>query len=187
VTSSSRTRIALVAAGAHAIAVLCWVVAWHGLEGLRSTAWLVAIGASTAVATEVFAQSRDDRHDQPWLETMTGLLLLALVLAASLGTARGASLGIGAACLAVGIALRGVAILTLGGAFATRPRGDERLVEHGIYRWLSHPSELGLLVLTVGLSLLAAHPLATFGAVVLSVIAAARVRAETAELRRRFG
>jgi protein-S-isoprenylcysteine O-methyltransferase Ste14 len=49
----------------------------------------------------------------------------------------------GIAIAAAGIALRIWAIATLGPRFATRLDSD-RVIAHGPYRWLRHPSELAL-------------------------------------------
>ncbi len=57
---------------------------------------------------------------------------------------------IGASILASGIFLRVEAIRTLGTQFVTDIRVEGSIVRHGIYAWLRHPSEIGLLLIAIG-------------------------------------
>jgi len=92
-----------------------------------------------------------------------GLLLLATFWTALLtrstasGPAPAWSFAIGGPLMLAGVAIRGAAVLTLGRAFTTEVRIDPSeggpLVEHGVYRWVRHPSEAGNLAFALGASL----------------------------------
>lgn len=187
---TSRSRWAVALGGALIHAAILVVVAWslRGAESLAAGAtWVAITGASLALGAEAASQRRDDVAVQPALETLTGLLVLALVLAATLDAPSSPWIPVGGGALAAGIALRVAAVRALGAGFGTRPRPEEPLVEDGLYAWFQHPSELGLALLTGGLALIAASLFAAAAWVVLIAVAVARVRREEAELERRHG
>ena len=95
----------------------------------------------------------------------------------------GASTWIGAAMMSSGIALRVAAVLTLGPRFVTDIRVSGAIVRRGIYRWLRHPSEAGLVLIGLGAPLLIGAPLtAVTAAMVLTPISFWRIRRENAAL-----
>jgi protein-S-isoprenylcysteine O-methyltransferase Ste14 len=103
-------------------------------------------------------------------------------------TAAAAWCWLGAILALAGVALRVGAIRELGAGFtsAIEPRGH--LLSNGIYGRMRHPSELGLLLVGVGLAALGASPLA--GAVVIVALvpsSAARIVLEERSLAARFG
>ena len=57
---------------------------------------------------------------------------------------------VGTLFVATGIALRVQAIRTLGPAFNSDICIGSGVIDHGIYRWLRHPSEVGLLMIAIG-------------------------------------
>jgi protein-S-isoprenylcysteine O-methyltransferase Ste14 len=63
---------------------------------------------------------------------------------------------LGAALVVAGVAIRMWAVLTLGRWFTTvvRVADDQQVVSNGPYRWVRHPSYLGLLVALAGLGLM---------------------------------
>ena len=88
----------------------------------------------------------------------------------------------GALPFALGVALRLLAIATLGERFT---HGVElipghRLERSGIYRWMHHPSELGLLLIGLGTGLLLGTPEATLWMLPPMLL---RIRAEEHLLR----
>lgn len=90
------------------------------------------------------------------------------------------------ACLAIaGIALRVTAIRTLGDRFISDIRINAPPVRNGIYAWLSHPSEIGLLLIATGAPLMLGA-MVTAGAAlcILGPISAWRVRRENLALVR---
>lgn len=105
------------------------------------------------------------RHDRQarLLAAATGVTVLlvfwtALVVCATLQTPIG-PLGLlgGGLLLVGGSALRLTAIHTLGPTFATEVsvRPGQRLILKGVYRYVRHPSETGLLLVTLGAGVLA--------------------------------
>jgi protein-S-isoprenylcysteine O-methyltransferase len=96
----------------------------------------------------------------------------------------------GGALLLGGSALRLAAIHTLGPAFATEVtvRPGQRLVLKGIYRYVRHPSETGLLLVTLGAAVLAGSTVVlTVWCGLLVPLALARIRLEEQCLQAAFG
>jgi len=91
------------------------------------------------------------------------------------------TLAAGAALAIAGIALRWWAIATLGSGFLSRLDAP-RVVTCGPYRWLRHPSELGLALITFGTALVLASPVALGLGAALLPIALIRCRRENAAL-----
>lgn len=118
----------------------------------------------------------------------TGLALLLLLLVALVTAADAVStLGLvaGAIAMASGIALRRAAMLALGDAFVSevRPLAPRDRIRHGPYAWLQHPSEIGLLVLAGGATLVLGSAVAAIlGAVTLLPIVLVRMRSESRAL-----
>ena len=114
------------------------------------------------------------------LATATGVTTFALFVVAI--TSRNGSM-LGAVVMLAGIALRCIAIYTLGDRFVSELRADQPLIKRGVYRWLDHPSEIGLLTLTLGACILFGS-LAAFAIwmLVLLPLTVARVRIENAFL-----
>ncbi len=85
----------------------------------------------------------------------------------------------GGAALAGGIFLRIAAIRALGTQFVNDIRRDGVPVRIGIYRWLRHPSEIGLLLIAGGGPLLIGAPVtATAAVILLSPVSLWRMRRE---------
>ena len=84
-----------------------------------------------------------------WHAALSGSALLLVTL---VGLLHGQGSSWGAVPLALGIGLRLVAILTLGERFthAVELLPGHRIEDQGIYRWMSHPSEVGLLLIGAG-------------------------------------
>lgn len=125
----------------------------------------------------------------PWSALATALMTLAVFWLAALTALPSApTLWLGAGLMAVGVALRHLAMRALGRAFVSEPRVQAKLVEHGVYRRMRHPSEAGLLALTLGAALLFGSITATLAWVLVLVpLIVIRVRAEDRELSRWFG
>lgn len=73
----------------------------------------------------------------------------------------------GGALLLVGIALRMLAIQALGNQFISDIQVGSEIVRDGIYAWLRHPSEIGLLLIAAGGPLLVGAPLTAITALLL--------------------
>jgi protein-S-isoprenylcysteine O-methyltransferase Ste14 len=90
---------------------------------------------------------------------------------------------VGALFVVVGIALRVGAIRTLGAQFVSDIQIGGPIVRDGIYAWLRHPSEIGLLLIAIGAPLLISSPLtAIAAATVLLPISLWRMRRESTAL-----
>lgn len=125
------------------------------------------------------------RRNLALLATMTGLSVFGTFVTAILTERRtehdGMILMCGGALMASGVLLRCLAIYTLGPRFVTELRVPvgEPLVRTGVYRWLDHPSEAGLLALTAGAAVVFRSVDALLvWALVLAPLTFARVRAE---------
>jgi len=132
------------------------------------------------------------------LALATGLTLLLTFWVALLEHAwrpRGAEtstlwLAIASAAMLAGIGVRTRAVLTLGSYFTSEieVREGQPLVRNGIYAYLRHPSELGLLVSAFGGSLVLRSALsATLCALALLPLVWVRMKAEDRALEAAFG
>jgi protein-S-isoprenylcysteine O-methyltransferase Ste14 len=120
------------------------------------------------------------------LATSTGLAIVATFIAAIAGEGATSvpSTAIGACVMSAGVLLRCAAIYTLGDRFVSELRADTPLVRSGVYRWLDHPSEVGLLSLTFGAAMLfRSVPAAGVWVALLLPLTIARVRRENEFLR----
>lgn len=134
-------------------------------------------------------------HEEPeahWSGAYAGALATGLTLLAVHATAivehvrRGGGSLVGLVVIAAGIALRIAAIRALGDDFVSVPVVPAQLATTGLYRWMRHPSELGLLIAATGAVLLLESPAAAVVTLlVLLPLSIARCRAEDRVLRRR--
>ncbi len=114
---------------------------------------------------------------------------VALLVIGGLSILRGQGSWMGAPIAFCGILLRGMAIRELGDGFssAIEPRGPS-LVTTGVYRVSRHPSEIGLVLISIGLGLLGGSGLAGYViAIVMIPSIAVRVISEERALSARFG
>lgn len=106
--------------------------------------------------------TRDGDRQAFWLATATGLLILMTFWGGLWHRADGSPAcsailqALGSLGLLSGTILRAIAIARLGDRFRTEVSVDatHRLLQHGIYGWIRHPSETGLLLATLGICLL---------------------------------
>lgn len=178
---------------------LATVAALVGTAGRTPSAALVAVAATTVlvVVLEASAQRGDDRaatsRDDRWLAgaTSAAMALATLGGLVELG-ARGGSgdwllVGSGCALAIAGASLRARAIGALGERFITEARAPAALVTGDVFALVRHPSELGLLIIVVGLAIAApgvATGVALLGSLVCTV---ARTRREDRALAAAFG
>jgi protein-S-isoprenylcysteine O-methyltransferase Ste14 len=90
----------------------------------------------------------------------------------------------------VGLAVRLWAVLTLGRSFSTFVQVDagQRVITHGPYRWVRHPSYTGLLLIALGFGLGAGNWLSlVICAIVPSLALLPRIAVEESELTRVLG
>ena len=130
------------------------------------------------------------------LAAATGISVLLIFWTALLSRARSPVLidplavFAGALFLVGGTGLRFAAIHTLGPAFATEVsvRPDQSLVLEGVYRYMRHPSETGLLLVTLGAVVLAGGvaTLAVWCSLLIPLVAL-RIRLEERCLHAAFG
>jgi protein-S-isoprenylcysteine O-methyltransferase Ste14 len=161
---------------------------------------LIALVGVALAGGEALAQKADDPDDIPLLDRALSLatsaamfaLLVAgpVALGASASRSSSASTAILAALgsvAALGIGLRLRAIRVLGAGFITRsePRSNER-VRQDVYRWLRHPSEVGLALIGVAAAAMEASILAVAALVVLLASSATRIVLEERALRLAF-
>jgi len=144
------------------------------LFGGLVASWAIGEAALTAI----------DRPTPGTLALPTGIVLLVSQVAGVVEhLARGtAHCLLGGSVLAAGIALRLWAIATLGTGFATA-LAPSRIVRTGPYRWMAHPSEIGLVAAVGGTAILLASQAAALALAVLIGLVAVRCRREDVQLR----
>jgi protein-S-isoprenylcysteine O-methyltransferase Ste14 len=117
---------------------------------------------------------------------------LAALTAAHLQSLRVSASGraVGVVVMWLGLAIRGWAIATLGGAFRTTVEVDagQAVVSTGPYAWVRHPSYTGLLLIVTGFGLAAGNWLGAAICLVAPLPAVVRrIAVEEAELTRVLG
>lgn len=128
-------------------------------------------------------------------EVLCGIVLLSISWVAVgeyLGTSREIVFGhlLGFLLLAAGISLRAMAVARLGARFVSHlyVPPDQVLITDGVYRYMRHPSETGILCLGFGTSVYFQSILAFLAAaLVLSPLVLYRVKKEERFLEARFG
>lgn len=154
---------------------------------------------SAFVAVEVLSSAHANQLPEPsghhpWLPYVTGMALLVFFWMDLLG-AREVTVtwawwhAVAIPVVLAGVGLRVLAIRTLKQHFVSHLalRHDHHLVQHGVYRWLRHPSELGLILVCVGLLLWLSVP-AALGFMLLAILPLSlfRIYQEEALLAERF-
>ena len=131
-----------------------------------------------------------EAHERLPRELATGLALFAIHgagLAEDLARGGGSepfALVVGSILIVLGITLRVTAIRALGPRFVSS-RTVDRVITSGPYRWMRHPSEVGLLAAAGGAALLLDSVLAAMiSAVVLLPLCMVRCHAEDLTLSR---
>ncbi len=117
--------------------------------------------ATTVVWIALEAATSTEEPAPPWSRAHASALATGVTLFAVHATAivehaaRGTSGSpAGLALIAGGIALRIAAIRALGDDFVSTTNAPSRVVITGLYRWMRHPSELGLLAAAGGAAVL---------------------------------
>ncbi len=145
-----RWRVAAAAGVANAglLSAGAWLVA--PARASHASLLVVIAGAGALAFAEAACQSRDDRVQHEPLSLWTAMALLGLLLSSALWSSPGAAPAVGGVLMAAGIALRAAAMRALAADFVSEARPTARLCDSGIYRWLRHPSETGLLCFALG-------------------------------------
>lgn len=194
----------IVAGGVLHLLVVVLPLLCLGLAGTSITdpaVLLFLIGASSLYAGDtVTMQWKSSEPRSPlnvrakhWAIVTGGLLLLlfwACLVERAVTAPPGSSLqALGGALLLSGVALRAVAVRTLGRRFRTEIEVvDAVLVRHGVYRFLRHPSETGLLAASLGAAILLQSTLGLIvWCVALLPLTLARLSLEERALTHRFG
>jgi len=178
------------ALGRGALAAVCngallTLVAW--LAETSSQAAVVVAGATLLAGVEASLQRRDDRVGHAPLALLSGVSLLALLVLAAARPGLAAAPWVGGGLMAVGIALRASAMRSLGEAFVTEVRPSATMVTGGIYRWLRHPSEAGLLMFGLGAAVATGSGGAFALLALMVALALLRIEREERGLRANFG
>lgn len=187
-------RIALAGTALHALLIAApLLVLRRAPDGVEA----IFLGLASALCAGEAAWSEGEPDGARYLPASAGALALLALFWTSLAehAVRAAHVpaGIvlaGAVVMSAGIALRLSAVRALGRFFVSPPRvlPGQRLVTHGPFRAIRHPSEAGLLLLSFGACLLLGSlaGLVLWSAAVLP-LAALRVAREESLLARAFG
>ncbi len=168
-----------------AILTIPWLVAGRSGDSRAFAAFLVLVTIFCFVEASLVDEVPRGERNLAALATMTGLAILGTFVVAMLTEGRsvhdGLAIVCGASLMTAGVALRCIAVFTLGSRFVSELRvpPGEPLVRSGVYRWLDHPSEVGLILLTAGAPLLfRSVGSAMVWALVLVPLTRARIKAE---------
>lgn len=183
------TRLVALGLAAHAVMLL---VPLAMLRSLDASSLLVVASAVCAAALEASAApwtpSRARLEEGPRLRTWSAaasMVLGAATVHAAASARPGVGLVLGIALLVFGGLVRRAAIVQLGDGFRTEG-GATALRTTGLYRHVRHPSELGLMLMSGGLVLVAPSYLACGLAMAQLGLLVVRLQIEEAALRRSF-
>jgi len=182
----------------------CFVVGWPTENDLPRLLMFLCLATlfcvGDALAPDNFfappnsvPSSTPDEARQRTLALATGMTLLAIFWLTVVAIAQHGSSPlwpIGGCAMLTGVLLRWAAIRTLGRQFRTEISipADHQLIVTGVYRWLRHPSEFGLLLISAGAGAFAGSwigLLLTVG--LLYPLMRLRLRCEEAELIAAWG
>ena len=156
-----------------------------------TSAFLLVFAQPTLSKKEALATRAHDRGSAPLIMALSLGSQIAASLELRAGTAvHAAAVGCGVALVLLGSAIRIAAIRTLGQAFtaSVRVEPDHRLVQHGLYRQLRHPSYLGALLALLGVPVLFSAWWATgLTLLTMSFAYTRRIRLEERALLERHG
>lgn len=178
----------LVGAVAHAALLLGPPLAWVGPAAVApGRAALLVAGALALARSELPAagsgpaplgvSAADRAHRIATVVSALGMLALvwACLATAPRAGVGPAQLGVGLSLVAGGAGLRAAAARALGAGFGAAPSSTRELRSDGVYAWLRHPSELGLMGAALGLVILAGSPVAA-GVLLWVLLPASAVR-----------
>lgn len=102
---------------------------------------------------------------------------------------RGLKMGAAIVFMLCGIGLRAAAIRQLGNWFVTDlgVARNQPLVSHGLYRWMRHPSETGLLLLTAGIGMVGGWRTCCLALAVQGMLSITRIYLEERALTEAWG
>lgn len=193
-----------IAIALHLTIVFAPLVGWNFDPGVNA----VAFGTFAVTATLLLLADAHRRRQFPAtsaqlldarahrLARVTGIALLLLEWSAVIECRRAdeivplAQIALGAGLLLSGAACRAAAVRQLGARFVSdaTPASGDYFEQTGIYAYVRHPSETGLLLACLGIVVLLAAPFtALAGVPALCLLSWRRVRLEEAALRARFG
>jgi protein-S-isoprenylcysteine O-methyltransferase len=153
--------------------VYCTVQAKRHGEGSMSQGILIVVMALFPISEIALALLRHSREGSArrgdrgsmrllWITIFVGLALAnaaAFVPMARLPIPASVARSMSLALLLFGLGIRWTAILTLGRFFTVDVaiRSDHAIVQHGLYRYVRHPSYTGLLIAFLGLGMVSAN------------------------------
>jgi protein-S-isoprenylcysteine O-methyltransferase Ste14 len=197
----NRVATIVIGAGLHLLVVLVPALAMRADALSPAIGMLLAIGLTAffladAVRSDLVLERKNDGRDRQARclalangLAMLGLCWLSLITGATLSIAS-ALPWIGLAMMLGGAALRHAAIRALGENFVTEVTvtASQRLVRAGIYSYIRHPSETGLLLGMLGVAVLLSSWMGfAFWLIVLIPLALWRLQLEEAALRAAYG
>jgi len=160
--------------------------------------WIWILSELAILAFTVTRPGGGQVKDRGSLLLLWGALLLAGTLGARYGATHAPSIfpgaawmrPLGLAILALGVAIRWTAVLTLGRAFSANVaiRAGQKLYTSGLYHRIRHPSYLGLLIILFAIGLHTHTWIGLFIVMIPSFAAMSyRIEVEEAALRSAFG
>jgi protein-S-isoprenylcysteine O-methyltransferase Ste14 len=166
-------------------------MAVSGVAEATLVAWAVLeVCVRVAEAVRGKGHRERDRATRVWIALSLGAVIaVALATRSTLRLPEPLRVA-GVVAMWLGLAVRAWAIAALGASFRSTVEVDagQRVVAHGPYRWIRHPSYAGLLVIVAGFGLAAGSWLSFVACLVLPLPALIRrIHVEEAELERVLG
>jgi protein-S-isoprenylcysteine O-methyltransferase Ste14 len=177
------------------VLVAVWLGGFH-VSGPPLYAYVAAIALASGFEAALANGDSMGQRPEAWprrLSLATGLTLLLIWLSGPafgpLDSRPGWLRWLGVGLMAIGGLLRALAIRRLSTRFNSTNWIDAgaTLETHGLYRWLAHPSETGLLLLGLGATLCTGGPAQASLLALLYAFAVMRVQLEEAALGAHFG
>jgi protein-S-isoprenylcysteine O-methyltransferase Ste14 len=152
----------------------------------------LSLGRSKRLPAGAAAQDRGSRWilvASVWVSVTLGIGIAWTTATAAPTAGRGAFVLVGIVLMIAGMALRWYAIRTLGRSFTltVATQSGQRVMDHGPYRVVRHPSYTGSLITILGIVIACADPLSLLALVPALIGFAYRIRVEEAVLSENLG
>lgn len=180
----------------------CWIFSFNEASRLiwLSIIWFISecitriIVSQNGIPKIGYQVAKSEDHSSWWLIITSSIVMLGIVFLVLHGRwlpdLPVYLIPIGILLMVIGISLRIWAVVILGKFFTVQVKifSHHHLIDIGPYRWLRHPSYLGIFLTATGLGLATGYLIVTLSfLIILSIVLGYRIHVEERALKEKFG